>query len=125
MTIDVKGFITDALKKYGVKENLCYAEDLKKNLEKYIAIDVIKTDSSSDLDLRHKLINQGRILEENLETHYYYWLIRLDGIMAPEVLVVTILDGTDLYLGAFAKEGLLSKGTASKALRQIQRSVTE
>ena len=126
MEIDVKSCIADALKKYGVKENLCLEEDLIKNWEKFISIDTIKkTSITSDLSLRHKLINKGRILEENTEAHYYYWIISLNGIMTPEALVVTILDGTDLYLGAFAKEGILSRGTASKVLRQIKQAVTK
>ena len=119
----LKAAIFKALKKHGVAENLCFPDDLKDDWFKNASEETIKTDITSDLNLRHKLINQGRILEEDLEAHYYCWLIQLKGFGAPEALVVTILDGPVLHIGAYAKEGLLSKGTASKAIQQVKQAI--
>lgn len=123
MKPDVKSMLLYALKKYGEKENICFSTDLKDNWEKFASFDSIQASFHADIDLRHRLINQGRILEENLEKHSYCWLIQLKGLFAPEAMVVTMMNDDHVQLGAYAKEGLLSKGTATKAIEQVKNAL--
>ena len=125
MKQDIKSALYDSLKKYGEKENICFSTDLKNDWERFASYDSVKASFPSDIDLRHKLISQGRILEENLDKHFYCWLIQLEGLFAPEVLVVTIMEDDHVQIGAFAKEGLLSKGTAGKAVKQVKKALTK
>ena len=125
MKIDLTNELLNALKKHGAAENICFDSDLTGNWSKYASTDTMKTDIPSDVDLRHKLINQGRILEENANKHYYCWLIQIQGLFAPEVLLITILDGSTIHMAAYAKEGILSKGTAAKAIAQVKEALSK
>ena len=120
MNTTIKDHIYSALIKYGVVENLCFEDDLIKGWENCVATEVVKTNITSDLSLRHRLINQGRILEENTDKHYYYWLVELKGLFPSEALVVTVLDCPNLYLGAYAKDGIISRSLAAQAISQIK-----
>ena len=99
--------------------------DLKDNWERFASFDGVKASFAADIDLRQRLINQGRILEENTDKHLYCWLIQLEGLFAPEAIVVTILERDRVQIGAYAKEGLLSKGTATKAVEQVKKHLLD
>lgn len=123
MNSAAKNALFDALMKYGQEENLCFSKDLQKNWDEFASYETINVSITADIDLRHKLINQGRILEENLEKHYYYWLIEIKGLFAPEALVVTLRDNTSVQIGAYANQGLASKRYTVKAIEQVKNAL--
>ena len=49
-------------------------------------------------------------------SHFYYRLIQLEGLFAPEAVVVTIREDDHVQMGAFAKEGLYQKGQLQRQL---------
>ena len=119
MNTDIQNILYDALNVYGVKENICHKTDLTGKWKESISVETIETKIDSDLSLRSKLINQGRILEEKPDDHAIYWLIQLKGLFMPETLAVTDLDYPHIHIGAYAKEGLLTNGLAQKTVQQI------
>lgn len=121
----IKNAIQKALSKYGTAEHLCSIENLKGEWEQHIATDSVQSTITSDLNLRHKLINQGRILEENTDEHYYYWLLQLKGLFAPEALAVTIRDGTTVHIGIYVNDGLRSQKRALQGIEQMRTALLQ
>ena len=125
MAEDIRKAILDALTKYGPAEQLGSADEMEADLDQHISTASIHSSISSDLNLRHRLVSQGRILEENTVNHYYYCLIQLHGLFAPEALVVTIRDGTEIILGAFANDGSRSKRRSVQAIEQVKAALLQ
>ena len=123
MNDDINSALLDALTKYGQRENICLKKNLKEGWDKYVSYCTVETEIDADINLRHRLVNQGRMLEEDLNNHYYYWLLQIKGLFAPEALVVTIRKGTTVHIGAYANQGLASKRFTTKAIEQVKSAL--
>ena len=123
--MNIENALRKAVSKYGAAEQLCFADHMMDNWNEHISTAAVPTAISSEMDLRNKLINQGRILEENADEHYAYWLIRLTGLFAPEAIVVTILGEGEIHIGAYANDGRRSKNRADQAIEQVRKALSK
>ena len=108
-----------ALKKYGAEEYICNEKDIQK-MDSYTVSDVIQTSISSDLSLRAKLIPHGRILEENLDEHYYIMLLPFGLLKAAEAMVVIKRYEDKIELIVYSKDTSAPQKSAIKAMKTVK-----
>lgn len=108
-----------ALKKYGAEEYICNEKDIQK-IDSYTVSDVIQTSISSDLSLRAKLIPHGRILEENLDEHFYIMLIPFGLLKAAEAMVVVKRHEDKIELIVYSKDTSVPQKSAFKAMKTVK-----
>ncbi len=68
--------------------------------------------------IRDSIIRIGKIIEENEKEQIYVFTIQA-GKMKNEAVVVLGIQDSDVYLIAYAKEGLFNQHTCERALKQV------
>lgn len=69
-------------------------------------------------EIRDSIIRIGKIIEENEDEKIYVCTIQ-SGIMKNEAVVALGMQKSDVYLIAYAKEGLINQHTCERALQQL------
>ena len=123
----MKEYITTLLKKaledYGEETQLYVENDVDDRWEEYTSIDIFSIARPNYLNVRHSLMNQGRILEENIENNTYVVHAKMGKHRLGEAIVITHVEGNTIGIAAYAKEGLIKQHIAQKAVQQVKESV--
>lgn len=103
-----KKFIA-AIKEYGIDYSSTQ-DDIRERAKK------ISIDNVSLAGIRAALMSVGKIIEENTDEGYYIAIVSPGSHKA--VILATVSD-TNLELMAYAKEGIIKRNTAERAIKQI------
>ena len=121
----MKELLEKYLKKYGKVEKVCSSSDLKGNWIANACYDTICLEKVDDLMVRDALVGQGRILEEDLDNHIYVDLIRVGKMNMSEALLIIKRVEKDVYISAYAKEGLIKQHLAKQAVEKAVLLLTK
>lgn len=69
--------------------------------------------------IRDLIIRFGKIIEENEEEQIYVFTIQ-SGKLGNEAVVAIGMQEPDVYIVAYAKEGLIKQRTCERALKQVR-----
>lgn len=83
---------------------------------------IIKNCNTSYQKIRDIIVNIGKIIDENEIEQIYVFTIQ-SGKLGNEAVVVIGLQGENVYMKAYAKEGLFNQYTCERALNQISEAI--
>lgn len=121
MNEKMKSLLTEAVGKYGEKQNILSSEELSKKWNVCVSEDSAIIPEATDIRVRSSIIGLGVILEENLEEHIYVTTVNAG--FSNEALLVCWLNGDELLMIACAHEGFISQHLAEKAIGLVKERI--
>lgn len=120
---DIGKLLLNVLNKFAKLESIDTMDSAKKKWDKNTSFQDVDISIKDDLSFRSRLLPCGRILEENLEEHFYILLVKISPIGGNEALLVAKREENRVCLAAYAKEGLIHQHLAQKAVEKVENSL--